>query len=204
MTIERVEFLVEEPSMKAALECVVPTLLGEVAFEVHEYQGKPDLLGKLPQRLKGYRDWMPDTWRICVIVDRDGDDCAALRARMDRIARRAGCIVRPREASGTWQVINRVAIEELEAWFFGDWEAVRAAYPSVGATLPKKRGFRHPDGIVGTWEALERVLQAAGYFRAGLRKIEAARAIAAHMAPDRNRSPSFIALRDALRALGSS
>lgn len=36
------------------------------------------------------------------------------------------------------------------------------------------------------------------YFRGGLRKIEAARMIAAHMNPERNRSPSFIALRDVL------
>jgi hypothetical protein len=27
-------------------------------------------------------------------------------------------------------VVNRLAIEELEAWYFGDWEAVRAAYQS--------------------------------------------------------------------------
>ncbi|MGH7753687.1 MAG: DUF4276 family protein, partial [Gemmatimonadales bacterium] len=64
--------------------------------------------------------------------------------------------------------------------------------------------FRDPDGIAGgTWEALERVLQRAGYFKAGLRKIEAARTISNNMDPDRNRSASFTAFRDALRELAS-
>lgn len=53
----------------------------------------------------------------------------------------------------------------------------------------------------GTHEALARILRQAGYFTTGLRKIEAARTIAAHMVPARNTSRSFCALRDALRDL---
>jgi hypothetical protein len=71
---------------------------------------------------------------------------------------------------------------------------------SEGATRdPDKAAYRAPDKIKGgTWEAFLRVLQQAGYFTTGLRKIEAARAIAEHMVPSRNTSPSFCALRDAL------
>lgn len=47
-------------------------------------------------------------------------------------------------------------------------------------------------------EAFERVLQRGGYFRTGLRKIEAARAIAPYIDPGRNRSRSFAQFRDAL------
>jgi hypothetical protein len=96
-------------------------------------------------------------------------------------------------------VVTRLAIEELEAWYFGDWEAVRAAYPRLPATIPAQAKYRDPDAIVGgTWEALERILQKAGYFSLGLAKIEAARAIAAHMVPERNTSRSFQILRNAL------
>ena len=78
-------------------------------------------------------------------------------------------------------MVNRVAIEELEAWYFGDWEAVQAAYPGVNANLPQKAGFRDSDAVQGgTWEAFERVLQKARYFKNGLRKIEAARTVAEH------------------------
>ena len=82
-------------------------------------------------------------------------------------------------------------IEELEAWYFGDWQAVRRAFPRVSPTVPDRRGYRDPDAIAGTWEAFERILQRHGYFRGGLRKTEAARVIAAHMDPARNRSKSF-------------
>ena len=43
----------------------------------------------------------------------------------------------------------------------------------------------------GTWEALERVLRKASYFKTGLRKMECARQVAQHMDPARNASRSF-------------
>ena len=93
-------------------------------------------------------------------------------------------------------MVNRVAIEELEAWYFGEWEAVRGAYPRVSRTVPQQARYRDPDAIRGgTWEAFERVLQRRGYFKTGLRKLEAARQVAAHFDPDRSRSHSFEKLR---------
>ena len=84
-------------------------------------------------------------------------------------------------------------------------EAVRAAFPGVPASVPRQAAYRDPDAIRGgTWEAFERVLQRAGHFRSGLRKVEAARKVAANWEPDRNRSASFVALRDALWQLASS
>ena len=69
--------------------------------------------------------------------------------------------------------------------------------------MPSQAKYRDPDAITGgTWEALERLLQKAGYFKTGLRKIEAARSIAAHMDPTRNTSQSFQVFRSAL--LGDS
>jgi hypothetical protein len=47
-------------------------------------------------------------------------------------------------------------------------------------------------------------LQGAGYFLAGLRKIEAARSIAEQMNPESNRSASFRAFRDAVRRMAAS
>lgn len=38
------------------------------------------LLARLPERLRGYASWLPDTWRIVVIVDRDDADCTTLKA----------------------------------------------------------------------------------------------------------------------------
>ena len=200
MTVEHVEVLVEEPSVEAALRSLLPRMLGGVSFEVYPHLCKQDLLARLPNRLRGYSHWLPATWRVVVVVDRDDDDCHALKGRLERIAADSGLPTRTRPGRGRWSVANRLAIEELEAWFFGDWDAVRAAYPRVPETIPAKEKYRDPDAISGgTWEALQRVLQGAGYFAGGIRKIELAGAIAVHMAPGRNRSHSFQVFRDALQ-----
>jgi hypothetical protein len=193
------EFLVEEPSADTALRILVPRIVGQNAsFQVHVFQGKKDLLAKLPSRLRGYSRWLPPDWRIVVLVDRDAADCLVLKREVERIAAATGLRTRS-VAPDAWRVVNRLAVEELEAWFFGDPEALRAAYPRIPSTLEQKAGFRDPDAIRGgTWEALERVLQRAGYFRGGLRKIEAARAISAQMDPARNKSHSFRVFRKSL------
>jgi hypothetical protein len=192
MTVEHIEVLVEEPSMEAALRLLIPKVAGPLSFEVYPHLCKQDLLAKLLDRLRGYSQWLPESWRIVVVVDRDDDDCDALLARLEAIAKRAGLGTRASPGRKPWVVVNRLAIEELEAWFFGDWAAVRTAYPRVPATIPSQAKYRDPDAVAGgTWEAFERVLQKAGYFKGGLAKIEAARTIAAGMDPSRSTSRSF-------------
>ena len=76
MAAIHVVMLVEEPSMEVFLRALLPRLLPhDRTFEVHPFQGKSDLLGKIEARLRAYASWLPDDWRIVVVVDRDGDDC---------------------------------------------------------------------------------------------------------------------------------
>ncbi|MCC5828232.1 MAG: DUF4276 family protein [Phycisphaeraceae bacterium] len=188
--------------MEAALRKLLPCLLGDMSFQVYSHQGKLDLLTRLPDRLRGYSAWLADDHRIVVVVDRDNDNCQALKQRLEQMANNAGLRSRSNAGSQPYQVVNRLAIEELEAWYFGDWNAVRAAYPGVPETIPNQANYRDPDAIPGgTWEAFERILQRAGYFQSGLRKIEAARAVAKHWQPQRNRSRSFQVFRDVLREM---
>lgn len=200
MSVEHLEFLVEEPSMEAFLRTLLPRMLpNHLSFEVHPFQGKNDLLLNLPQRLHGYARWLPDTWRIIVILDQDDDDCRRLKQRMEIIATQAGLRTRRNAASGNWQLVNRLSIEELEAWYFGDWEAVCHAYPRVSRRVPQQKLYRNPDSINGgTWENFERILQRAGYFQGGLAKIEAARTLGQLIDPNQNRSRSFEVFRDVL------
>ena len=179
--------------MEAFLRVLLPRLLPrDRSFGVRVFQGKHDLLRKLESRLRGYAKWLPDGHRIFVMVDRDDDDCHELKQQLDDAGDRARLLSRSRAAGRPWQLVNRVVIEELEAWYFGDWQAVRAAYPRVSATIPNKAPYRVPDAIAGgTWEAFERILKRHGYFTTGLRKVEAARAIATHIDPKRNCSQSF-------------
>ena len=192
MTVRHLEFLVEEPSMEAFLRVLLPRLLPrDRTFAIHSFRGKPDLRRKLHARLRGYSKWLPADWRIVVMVDRDEDDCLALKGELEEAAADVGLRTRSRAPGRSWQVANRVVVPELEAWFFGDWDAVREAYPRVSANTPKQSRYRDPDSDHHTWEAFERVLRRHRYFATGLRKTEAALAVATHLVPDRNRLPSF-------------
>lgn len=196
-----IELIVEEESAEAALHNLLPKILNEQAtFRILVHQGKLDLLKKLPGRLAGYASWLPADWLIVVLIDEDREDCMQLKQRLERMAFEAGLLTASNaQVSRRAQVINRIAIEELEAWFFGDVQALTTAFPRVSRSLDRKARFRDPDRIQGgTWETLERILQRAGYYHSGLAKIDVARRISAHMEPDRNRSRSFQSFCQAL------
>jgi hypothetical protein len=194
-------FFVEEESAEAALVELVPRILaGHVFdFDIFPFQGKDNLLRRLPDRLRAYTHRPGDDWRVIVLLDRDDQDCGTLKEQLETIAREASLATRT-TSPGKFRVINRIAIKELEAWFFGDVEALVAAYPRVDPNLARQSAYRDPDAITGgTWERLEKVL--AHYHPGGLEKIRAAQEIAAHMQPGRNRSKSFQVFRDALLGL---
>ncbi len=205
MRTRHLEFLVEEPSMEAFLRVFLPRLLPkEQTFVIHTSRNKAKLRQNLGARLRAYARWLPDDWRIVVVLDRDSDDCHTLKAELEAAATSAGLRTRSRTGCRDWQVVTRIAIEELEAWYFGDWEAVCDAYPGVPRTVPQREGFRDPDGIRGgTWESFERILKRSGRFTTGLRKVEAARQVAARILWQRNRSRSFTVFVSAVLDAGA-
>jgi len=186
--------------METFLQSLLSRMLPEPStFRIHSFRGKKDLLRKLQDRLRGYANWIPDNYRVVVVVDRDNDNCRELKQKLNATAYRSGLVIRSPADHRPWQVLNRIAIEELEAWYFGDWPAVCQAYPRVSPNIPARARYRAPDAIRGgTWEAFERIMQKHGYFTEGLGKVAAAGAIATYFNPECNRSPSFAAFRDAL------
>lgn len=205
MMVEHVVVIVEEPSARGMLEVLLPKLLSTLSYQIIQvpFKGKP--MTRLTDRLRGFAPWIPPSWRIVVLVDRDDEDCHQLKAHLEEAAKTAGLTTRSMAPRDQWIVANRVISEELEAWFLGDLPALQAAFPGLPGSLGHQARFRDPDAVTGgTWEALEKVLQRAGHFRGGLRKIEAARAVARHMDPDRNRSRSFQVFRDTMRELAAA
>jgi hypothetical protein len=188
-----VEFLLEEPSAEAFLQGLVARLLPlSASYNFVVFQGKSDLLKNLEPRLRGYRRWISPEYRLVVLVDEDRDDCIALKTKLEDAAAKAGLATKSNPVGGEFFVLNRIAVEELEAWFLGDVAALTAAYPGVPTSLASKAAYRDPDAVAGgTWEALERILQKAGYFKGGLSKIAVAREMAKHVDPAANRSTSF-------------
>ncbi|WP_319521416.1 hypothetical protein [uncultured Desulfosarcina sp.] len=99
-----------------------------------------------------------------------------------------------------------LAIEEGEAWFLGDLNAVRAAYPKARKQI---LDAYVNDSICGTWELLadavypggSAALYAHGWQTIGLEKSRWAEDISPYMVPAKNSSPSFCYFRDKLKGL---
>ena len=192
----QIEFLLEEESAEVALKSILCKILSDdVGRNFHVFQGKYDLLKKLPVYLKGYS--ISDNCRIMVLIDKDREDCFQLKAQLEEVAHNAGFITKSNASQeGDFQVINRLAIEELEAWFLGDIKALLTAYPKV----LKSRQDQDPDAITGPHKVLGRMLKQSNDHRGGLPKTAVAQNIAQHMEPNRNKSRSFQVFIEGLKA----
>ena len=197
-----IKFFLEEPSAEEALRHILPKILSpDVICIFHAFEGKDDLLEELPKLLKGHQ-WIPDDWRIVVLIDEDRKDCHELKTYLEKAAHEAGFTTKSSAAPNEdFQVVNRLAIEELEAWFFGDIEALHAAYPRISRNLNAKAKYRNPDAIQGgTYEALRDLLIQKKYFTGRISKPMVAQNIAQHMEPSRNISKSFQVFVEGLKA----
>ena len=190
-----IEFLVEEYSTEVTLNFIVPKIIGDIhTFKIHNFQNKDRLLKKLPERLQGYSKFIPDNWRIVILVDEDRCDCQELKRKLCD----ASSVVTKQKGN---IVLHRIAVEELESWFIGDVTAIRAEYEKIPVSLSQQAKFRNPDTIKGgTWEQLDKILKKYGY-ETGLQKIDFAEKVSPHMDVENNLSRSFQIFRDGLRSI---
>jgi Domain of unknown function (DUF4276) len=191
----RLHVLVEGESEARFLRRWLPRLLPSVAFKVYPHQGKgrlprvgvrlesppgDGLLDQLVAKLNAFgRSLDPSTDRVVVLVDADTEDCLALKARLLEALDR--CPQKP-------VVLFRIAVEELEAFYLGDVEAVRRAFPA--SRLHRLKTYIQ-DSVCGTAELFGAIIGARGMDKV---------AWAERMAPElgtqwrgaaANRSPSF-------------
>jgi hypothetical protein len=210
-----VEFLIEDSSTKRLLECLVPRIIGPQnephTWRMHPYRGvgripqnlsgSADpahrlLLDKLPRLLRGYAR-TPGIDAVVIVLDADRKNCVDFLQELRSIA--DGCCLNP-------PVMFRLAIEETEAWYIGDHEALREAYPR-GRFAVLDRYVQ--DSVCGTWELLADAIHPGGHaaikrshgILRGQVKHDWADRIGPLLDPDRNLSPSFGKLRDGLRRL---
>ena len=112
------EVFVGEPSAKEALDRILPRILGlEHTYEVHPFRDKQEALREIPKRLRAYARWIPEDWRVVVLVDEDREDCKALKRRLVQGAVAAGLADRVlaglpwkswrRGSSGMWRRSGR-------------------------------------------------------------------------------------------------
>ena len=206
------EILVEDSSGRRLLETIVPKILGPHAephtWRVKSYKGignlpsglrsgsdpaKRILLESLPRILGGYGR-TPGIDGVVVVIDADRRDCTAfLRELNDVLAR----------ISPAPRVVFRLAIEEVEAWYFGDRAALLSAYPRARRDVLDRYA---QDSVCKTWELLADAIHpggaahimTVGYPFAGQIKHGWAERIGPLMDPQHNASPSFRKFKDAL------
>lgn len=194
----RLNVLVEGPSEEALLSCLLPRLLPRHTFDIIKHQGKGrlrssprtterGLLDQLLPKLRAYgRSLNPSVDRVLVLVDADNDDCRELKRRLTRALAR----IHPQPTA-----LFRIAVEETEAFYLGDRDAIRRAFPR--ANLGRLRGYVQ-DSVCGTWELFREVVGATDED-----KVAWAQAMAPVLSvdPNGNASPSFRQFRRACREL---
>lgn len=196
--MRQLEIIVEEASMAEALRHLMPRILNNRGrWKPVQMRNKQDLLKKLPSRLRAYRKRIDngEDLRIIVLVDQDSDDCIELKRRLEEMAREARLFTKTApDQDGKFKVVNRIVIEELEAWFIGDVEALKAAFNSLRkANFPGS--FNNPDNG-GTWERFYRFLKRHGIYRSPRAWMEAFKGVAR-----RHSMPWIPSARSAIRRL---
>lgn len=211
------EILVEGQTELTALSILMRKIIGEYAqphtWKIHKHRGigclpndpgaKPDkndrtLLHNLPAKLRAYGKDARDDVVVVVLVDLD-DRPSCIDFKSELTTPLSHCPRQPK-------TLFRIAIEELEAWFLGDREAIIQAYPDADLSVLDNYD---QDSICGTWEKLADLVHPEGMAALarhgrrspliGQQKNIWAKTICPVMDVERNASPSFGAFRDGIR-----
>lgn len=210
-----IEFLVEDASFEKFLTKLMDLDLIQrkiheknISYQIHSYRGlgstiniksskeistfkQTTLLGNLKKLIKGYnRTFAPSQdqidYRIMVVCDLDDKQETDFRSTLDNLLK---------ECDNSLHVCFSFAIEELEAWFLGDINAIQKAYPNV--KLQILQSYVN-DSICGTWETLAKALEIDvaklkknSYSLIGNLKCTWAENITPYMNIDNNLSKSF-------------
>lgn len=210
------EILVEDQSGAKALNILVPKIVGdEHTFSCHLYKGigripknlnsktdprKRILLDQLPRLLRGYGNAFsnyPEDYQAVVILVCDLDNKSLNLFLQELCAILDACNPKP-------ETRFCIAIEEGEAWFLGDIQAIKSAYPKAKMAV---LNCYENDSICGTWERLAdavfpggvQSLLDKGWQAVGAEKSSWSERISPHMDIANNSSPSFCYFKKTLQ-----
>lgn len=174
-------FLVEERSMKTLLEGLLPRILPkDILFQIIPHEGKADLERSVPIKIKA---WTEPEVKFVIIQDQDSNDCKDLKQKLVSLAAPYGK-----------QFLVRIACHELEAWYFGDMDALEKTYDVDLSPIRNKKMYRDPDAIVSPKSELRKIIPEH-------KQIEGARKMAPKMDISGNRSHSFNVFVSGVRRL---
>ena len=171
--MKQLVFLLEEESMKALLDVLLPQILPQgINFRCIPHEGKQDLEKSIPIKL---RAWKTPGTSFVIVRDKDHANCIDIKKHLVKLC----------EQAGRSDSLVRIACHELESWFLGDLAAVEKAFSIKKlAEQQHNRKYKEPDKLSNASEELEKLVK-------GYRKVSGAKKIAAYMAIDQNYSHSF-------------
>lgn len=181
-------FFVEEESMEAFLNAWFENSRSiSVDYHIVVIKGKQGLLKSIGKRVSAYTSNRSYDFRFVVIVDRDGTNCKSLNEKISLACQKVRVETRPKV---NWTCASCIVIQELESWYFADWEAVKSEFPRVSSTLTKGAKYRDSERISDASEEFFRYLERKGYRISG-RKTYAADLIGKKIDVNRSSSDSF-------------
>ncbi len=170
--MNRLVSLLEERSMKTLLEGLLPRLVPGLPFICVPHEGKQDLEKSIPRKLRAWRE--PGV-RFVIVRDNDGGDCRILKENLATLCADAGRA----------DTLVRIACQELEAWYFGEPEAMAQAFENARLLdIKDKSRYRDPDSIQQPCREIVKLIPE-------FQKISGARKMASWLSRDRNHSRSF-------------
>lgn len=181
--MDRLEILVEEPSIEEVLKVILPKILPEgwelgVNCFIRRHEGKQDLQQSIPHKIR-VASKKDITTGFIILQDQDSNDCHDLKAQLVNLCEQA--------QNGNNQVPYKVRIvcHELESWYLGDMDAIEQVFPRFHAVNYRgKKKFRQPDQCANPKQELKRIV-------GDYAQIATAREIAPHLDIETNTSPSF-------------
>lgn len=178
-------FLLEEPSTKHLLDILLPKILPEdVEFQTIPHNGKRDLERSIPRKLRGWNE--PGDIRFVILHDQDTQNCVQLKQSLLKLCEGSQ---RP--------VLVRIACQEMEAWYFGDMNAVAFAYDKPRLRqISGQRRYRVSDQIPSPKEDLRKLVPEH-------QQIAGAKRVAPHMSIENNTSESFRQFVSGVRRLAT-
>jgi len=168
-------FLVEELSMEAVLNELMPRLLEEAGvcqefyYQILSHEGKSDLIHSIKSTLLHWG--IPHSY---ILHDKDSTDCLVIKQKIAVLCAEAGYP----------NTLIRIPCHELESWFLGDLAAIEKAFGTHLQEMQEKRKFRDPDKLANAKEELKKYVP-------HYQQISGAPAIAQYMSLSNNHSHSF-------------
>lgn len=182
--MDRLEILVEEPSMEALLKVILPSILSggwklnENVF-VRPHQGKGDLKNSIPKKFKAFSKDSSQITGFIILQDQDANDCKQLKNELDQLCKQ-------NNFGNRCPYKVRIVCHELEAWYLGDPDAISLIFPHdfKADSYRNKSICKAPDGIVSPKKQLKRIV-------GDYPQIQTATDIAGKMVVGANQSKSF-------------